>query len=818
MVLQTAVRQFLARARVRRIREETAAARKYKYNRKRIQRSSGVKSVRSQDSRTDMIAKAKHENQLFQLAAIRIQSIFRGWWARDFIKVDHYCASIIQKNFRAYRCRNLFLYDLYRVVVVQSVVRRYIVRKSFGYSEQDLVIRRALDFAAAIIQSQWRCFSTEIRFLRTYRDILIVQSVVRGWLVRRLESRSRERTSRGSLNLATNYGSRLRLAHMQKMSAKRSYLPSQGLTRQSFPTGSESAQEEPTANPELSKIPAYGGRLSHGITRTKSQSDDSWLTKSIPRKETKERPATAFGGGQANQKGKTTVGKTDIEKRREAKERERREVVEEEKQRKEREVLHAAELKRMQQRVGVVKTQSSPPMKNTSSARSTIDIIDAQNQNSTWRSKSHRYSEVQGIRSSDSFDSDKETEIQSNRTSTSRLMDGWRNRERSNSLDRKSFGDKTSERIREIESQGNERLSMIGGRVPSENSNTMKGLADANRQEQAGQKGVNLASRPKKSPRPKISQPSIQQILRAKRSDGENLRIDRIHATFLCVGLMHPIEYAPDETLQNPEFGTVRQVGKGMEVDQKQKAPLIAEEKQQFISATSSLVKTERRLFVAEGGQSNERGIGEPSATTKKLRSSYPPPRKELGKPATAGRNQRSSYPPPTNSRRQNSTALVSKTQVAPGIERSKQLMQSLGLNTSYASEASTDVSDVEDERTNPVVSTRSTMLASPEPKRDAKAKIQFPPKTLTSEIYLQMKAKRSEQDQLRIDQMHEIFQQVGLMHRHSCTKSKTSAVSMANSISKQIESNSSDPTATDLIKSWRQRDHTQPRARGKLF
>jgi len=41
------------------------------------------------------------------------------------------------------------------------------------------------DIAAIMIQTQWRSFVCEMNFLRTYEDILVVQSVVRGWVTRR---------------------------------------------------------------------------------------------------------------------------------------------------------------------------------------------------------------------------------------------------------------------------------------------------------------------------------------------------------------------------------------------------------------------------------------------------------------------------------------------------------------------------------------------------------------------------------------------------------------------------------------------------------
>jgi hypothetical protein len=814
------------------LREEAAAAEKYKYNRKRIergQRSSGVKSVRSQDSRTAMIARAKHENQLFELAAIRIQSIFRGWWARDCTQVDHYCASIIQKNFRAYRCRNLFLYDLYRVVVVQSVVRGCLARKSLGNSQEDLEIRRVLGFASTMIQSRWRSFAAEMRFLRTYRDILIVQSVVRGWIVRRrMRSRSKTLDCRGSIPSSSNYGSRLRLAQQQKTSSQKSYLPAQ--SNHSWHGQSSPQQEGKSLVNETTT--AKGVRSStKDFWCTKSQSDDSRHTQPLPQQET-----TRGMQGQIDQEGKEIAAKSNIDKRREAKELQRQAVLEEENRRKEREASQAAELRRMQQRVGV-KTQASPQMEQRSSAPSAMEETNTQKRHGVWGSELHRSSqsndmadaaEVQRIGTSDSFDSDRETEIQSNRSTTSRLLDGWGNRERSNSLDRKSFGDKTFERIREIESQGSARLSVIGGRNSFGDSKDAEERTDES-EHQAPEKQRCIARSLKNSPRPVNSKPSIQQVLRAKRSDKENLRINQMHAMFVRAGLMQHIEHVEDapveETFQNPANSARPKQENLKKVEQKENVFTSVKDTQQIFSAStsSSILKTERKLFSEDEATASSRANGRLSATAGNYRASYPLPRKEISKvgyghSATSG-NQRFSYPPRANTTMQRSTGIDSESENGPGIERSKRLMQSLGLDTSYASEASTDVSDIEDERIDPaMIPTSSTFANMLEPKREATANIQYIPRKLTSEIHIQMKAKRDEGDQLHIDQVHEIFQRVGLMHRHTATTNNKSEVPIEGSGSNEIETNSSEITATDLIKSWRQRDQTRPSMSGKIF
>eukprot|EP00980_Cylindrotheca_fusiformis_P003778 scaffold834_cov123-Cylindrotheca_fusiformis.AAC.25 len=892
VVLQTAVRQFLAKVRVRKIREHVAAARKYQYNRKRIRRSNAVnKSVRSQMSRTDMIAKAKHENQLFELAAIRIQSVFRGWWVRDSIKVDSYCATVIQKNFRAYYCRYLFLYDLYRVVVVQSVARRYIVQKALW--SQDEEIRKLLDFAARLIQARWRSFATEMRFLETYQDIVTVQSVVRGWIVRR-RMRMRRKVKQ------TNSGSRLRMARLQKKAVQKNFLPGKTQTgpmktrafhsppEQQYPVRKEQqfpqedlnsngvkklssnsyrqsqskyknslpmrtqtvpmetqalhSSQEPQQFP-IGKEQTYSqkGPNLHGMMtvasnsswqsqpkfkRTNSRSDDSWLSKSLPSQGVNElttRIGEHHQPQEENDSKAIAVAKTEVEKRREAKEQKRQAVLEEERRRKEREASHAAELKRMQQRVGV-KKQSSPPMGSCSPAQTHEEA-------GSWGSRLPQHcasintgdnvGDVEPIKKSESFDSDKETEIQSNRTGRSRILDGWRNWERSNSLDRKSFGDKTAERIKEIESAGNERLSLIDKRGSFEDSKVTAPGADTPGQgadipgQKAAQNRKVRARHGKKSPRRSRSEPSIQQTLRAMRSDEENVRLDQIHAIFCRVGLMDPEEYDGD----TPDSETVQISKESLETQNEN--PKHITQKQDSVGGTEgtfpgAILRTERRLFSDEETKSDDRKKELSKTRLGNFTSSYPPPKNETTtffKPNKNEQKQRSSQAPSTL---QNGARNSSKFQGGETTNRSKQLMQSLGLDASYASEVSTDR---EDERGDMVVAgTTPTVSDSPEPSREPRTRIPSAPKELTSEIHIQMKASRSEQEQFRLDEMHEAFLRVGLMHRQTIIKRSSNKMPLEGSNRSQTEKEASEPTATELIQSWRHRDQRRPEISGTVF
>ncbi len=145
---------------------------------------------------------------VFAVAAMRIQSMFRGWYARDCIAIDNYCATIIQNAYRSHsaekryqldrnyiiraqawarrkRAFDVFATCMYCVVAIQAAFRAYQVRKSIRqrFQEPPSFIQHV---AATVIQAQWRCFRCEMAFLRAYEDILLVQSVARGWVTRRL--------------------------------------------------------------------------------------------------------------------------------------------------------------------------------------------------------------------------------------------------------------------------------------------------------------------------------------------------------------------------------------------------------------------------------------------------------------------------------------------------------------------------------------------------------------------------------------------------------------------------------------------------------
>lgn len=114
---------------------------------------------------------AQPEHFFYDLAAIQIQSVFRGWWVRDSINVDHYCTTLIQKTFRGFRARVEFDYDLYRVMVVQAVWRRSVAIRSARYmlalvvqlqaACRGFVVRKTLDSVGALPVRRVRASSAQ---------------------------------------------------------------------------------------------------------------------------------------------------------------------------------------------------------------------------------------------------------------------------------------------------------------------------------------------------------------------------------------------------------------------------------------------------------------------------------------------------------------------------------------------------------------------------------------------------------------------------------------------------------------------------------
>jgi hypothetical protein len=71
-----------------------------------------------------------------ELAAIKIQAAFRGWWVRDCLSVDNYCATLIQQAVRGYLRRMQYEFDFYRIVIVQSAVRRFLAKRKVSRARE----------------------------------------------------------------------------------------------------------------------------------------------------------------------------------------------------------------------------------------------------------------------------------------------------------------------------------------------------------------------------------------------------------------------------------------------------------------------------------------------------------------------------------------------------------------------------------------------------------------------------------------------------------------------------------------------------------
>ena len=227
IVIQTAVRQFLAVLyldSLRQTQDSLDVAQRVLF----IEESCIEESMNASSRATSSVEHETHDysyetlidddldraaQDMYELAAIQIQSVYRGFWVRDCLDVDHYCATVLQRMYRGLRCRKEYARDMWRIVlvqswcrrniarenaanvlayaiVIQSAVRAYVVRKRYSlYREKKLLVKHA---AATSIQSRWRSFVCEAHFIRSLVDVLIVQTVVRKWIARQRVSQIRK--------------------------------------------------------------------------------------------------------------------------------------------------------------------------------------------------------------------------------------------------------------------------------------------------------------------------------------------------------------------------------------------------------------------------------------------------------------------------------------------------------------------------------------------------------------------------------------------------------------------------------------------------
>ncbi|KAL3923381.1 MAG: hypothetical protein SGILL_001690 [Bacillariaceae sp.] len=412
VVIQTKVRQLLARIRVENMRsqrtsigQDRGAVLPARPTTSRERRSHAMTQKARNAYRPKTSPKNEAALDFYTLAAIRIQAIFRGWWVRDCLAVDNYCATMIQKTYRGWRAVDAVITRVYCVIRIQSIMRGFLSRKQLQYTSPEHDYR---DVAATMIQAQWRSFSCEMKFLRFYEDLLIVQSVVRGWITRRLirlwlmaHNQNIPRTlneSTGNPSDSTN--SRLdqltppRTPSKSRAEISPSYQPHieymrQTLTPESVPDQEPSVKAVPLRR-DLGKSHSVTEDLLAKITPSKTSADG--VEKYNPTIETAKvsrwQGSRSRGSGTHSQdhrhegesRGTAAASRSEIEQRRKVKELETKARQDEEKRRKEAQATELAELefrrKRMAMKAEARKQEKpSPEERNVDFAPVAFDCL-----------------------------------------------------------------------------------------------------------------------------------------------------------------------------------------------------------------------------------------------------------------------------------------------------------------------------------------------------------------------------------------------------------------------------------------------------------
>ena len=384
VVIQTKVRQKLAKNKVEALQKElnetndlrrfseakmNPMVRKSYLRERSVRRGNGIKLKGRKDVELDFYA----------LAAIQIQAAFRGWWVRDCLGVDNYCATMIQKTYRGSCCRKDFLIILDRIIMVQSICRRWLamdaaVTRIYCIVRIQAVVRGSLvrirmkfnslendvfHAAAVIIQTAWRSFWCEMNFLRTYEDILVVQSMVRGWTARRsyrlrVEAKKSEFSKRHIIHKTSKNP---KFPSKFRKNASATYYNHVDYMRRTLgqETKSGMSQSQHTTLHEVSKSTLVK-RENHLFMKDRSEGSKSG--KRIQMKKTTASPWKARGENSRSDNvrrqalityghGIVSTSRADIEKRRKNKEQELKVRKEEENRRLE---LQAAEIAEMESR------------------------------------------------------------------------------------------------------------------------------------------------------------------------------------------------------------------------------------------------------------------------------------------------------------------------------------------------------------------------------------------------------------------------------------------------------------------------------------
>jgi hypothetical protein len=122
---------------------------------------------------------------------VLIQKCLRGFKARIEVATWHVAATIIQAGARSYLVHLHYQFDMVDIIIVQSVIRRWSVRRETQRKRNHMLRKERQEQeqiqndAACKIQAAWRGFHASFMFISVLADILVMQSTVRGWLAAR---------------------------------------------------------------------------------------------------------------------------------------------------------------------------------------------------------------------------------------------------------------------------------------------------------------------------------------------------------------------------------------------------------------------------------------------------------------------------------------------------------------------------------------------------------------------------------------------------------------------------------------------------------
>ena len=388
VVIQTKVRQLLARIKVEKMRKQALRQQNHQSMRSIARKNFETSTVPMQRRSHTLTQKARAVNNrgkdvskkdtaldFYTLAAIQIQAAFRGWWVRDCLAVDNYCATMIQKTYRGWLAVDASITKMYCIVRIQSIARGFLVRKGLRPLSHEQSIQ---DIAATIIQAQWRSFSCEMKYLRAYEDILLVQSVARGWITRRLihswlrahnlktprrlvQSRSSFSTSKQQTTPPRRPGnvqnelSPSYVPHIEYMKSTLTPASSTQTSTTSFSSqnGRENLSSQPTEESRRLFSPSEGRQQKASVIVKKASKPQESRTqdsvKPTPQNTSAHQVSRNLSAGPAS----STTARSEIEKRRKNKELEAKSKQEEERRRQEAQAAELAELEFRRKRMAL---------------------------------------------------------------------------------------------------------------------------------------------------------------------------------------------------------------------------------------------------------------------------------------------------------------------------------------------------------------------------------------------------------------------------------------------------------------------------------